>query len=143
MEGCAVTSGADDRVLAALAAPGVPYERVDIDPAFADTAAFCAKYGFALDASANTIIVASKRGEKVYSASVVLATTRLDVNRMVKRLMGVSKFSFASAEETLELTGMEIGGEAPFGPPPHPPTPRARRGMSLDEITPGLGLWAG
>ncbi len=126
-------------VIAALDATGIEYERVDIDPAYADTAAFCERYGYGLDISANTIIVASKRGEKQYSASVVLATTRLDVNRMVKSLMGVSKVSFASAEETKELTGMEIGGVTAFGLPDELPLYVDAAVMEPDRIILGGG----
>ena len=100
----------ESRVAAALGELGVSYELVHIDPAFADTADFCAKYGYPLETSGNTIVVASKRGEKTYCACVVQASARLDVNKTVKRLMGVSRASFASAEETMELTGMMIGG---------------------------------
>ena len=67
--------------------------------------------------SGNTIIVASKKDPKVFVACVVLATTRLDVNKRVRKLMGVSKASFASAEEMRELTGMEVGGVTPFSLP--------------------------
>ena len=63
-----------------------------------------------MDVSANTIVVASKKEPKQYVACVVLATRRLDVNNRVKRLMGVNKASFATAEETTALTGMQIGG---------------------------------
>ena len=107
----------ETRVMAALKELGVAYELVDIDPAFADTADFCEKYGFPLETSGNTIIVASKRGEKSYCACIVQASARLDVNRTVKRLMGVSRASFASAEETRELTGMMIGGVTAFALP--------------------------
>jgi prolyl-tRNA editing enzyme YbaK/EbsC (Cys-tRNA(Pro) deacylase) len=41
---------------------------------------------------------------------VVLATHRLDVNHTVRKKLGARKVSFASAEETKEMTGMEIGG---------------------------------
>ncbi len=98
------------QVRRALDGLGVSYEVVEIDPAFADTAAFCEKYGFGLDVSGNTIIVASKKEPKQYAACLVLAHTRLDVNHTVKRLMGASRVSFASAEETMALTGMQIGG---------------------------------
>ena len=47
------------------------------DPALADTAAFCAHYGFAMEDSANTIVVVGKGAEPVYAACVVLATHRL------------------------------------------------------------------
>ena len=106
------------RVRVSLDALGVPYEVMSIDPDFADTAQFCAKYGIPLDHSANTIIVASKKEPKQYCACVVLATTRLDVNHSVKKLMGVSRVSFASAEETMALTGMRIGGVTVFALPP-------------------------
>jgi prolyl-tRNA editing enzyme YbaK/EbsC (Cys-tRNA(Pro) deacylase) len=98
------------RVRAALERLGLPYEWLPIDPAFADTAEFCARYDVPLDRSANTIVVASKKEPRQYAACVVLATTRLDVNHAVRRLMGVSRLSFADAEETRALTGMALGG---------------------------------
>ena len=99
----------------ALAGRG-PYELFACDPALADTAAFCAAYGFAMDDSANTIIVVGKGAEPVYAACVVLATHRLDVNRVVKGRFG-RKSSFASPDETRALTGHEIGGVTVFGLP--------------------------
>ena len=96
---------------------GLPYEESEIDPALADTALFCERYGFPMEQSGNTIIVASKKDPKVFVACVVLATTRLDVNKRVRKLMGVSKASFASAEEMKVLTGMEVGGVTPFSLP--------------------------
>jgi prolyl-tRNA editing enzyme YbaK/EbsC (Cys-tRNA(Pro) deacylase) len=94
------------------------YELLACDPALADTAAFCAAYGFALDDSANTIIVAGRATPPAYAACVVLASHRLDVNRMVRGRLGTRKASFASPEETRSLTGHEIGGVTPFGLPP-------------------------
>ncbi len=96
---------------------GVAYELLPCDPALADTAAFCAAYGFSPEDSANTILVAGKADPTRYVACVVLATTRLDVNRVVRTRLGVRKASFAAAEETRALTGMEIGGVTPFGLP--------------------------
>ena len=101
-------------VLETVANLGLPYEEIEIDPALADTDQFCKRYGFPRGHSGNTIIVASKKEPKLFVACVVLATTRLDVNKCVRKLMGVSKASFASAEEMKELTGMEIGGVTPF-----------------------------
>ena len=98
----------------------IDYEWIEVDPDFADTASFCKKYGFGLDKSGNTIILASKRGEKKYSACIVLGTDRLDVNKTVRNLMGVSRLSFANADETMHLTGMMIGGVTPFGLPKSP-----------------------
>ena len=96
---------------------GVPFEVMECDPALADTAAFVEAYGVPLDRSANTIVVASKGAEPIYAACIVLATTSLDVNRVVRREMGVRKASFAGADAVRELTGMEIGGVTPFGLP--------------------------
>src|SRR5215212_7115704 len=98
------------RVTNVLDGFGVPYEVVPIDPAYADTADFCSHYGYPEDHSGNTIICASKKEPKHFAACVVAATTRLDVNHAVKRLMGVSRLSFATPEETRTLTGMIIGG---------------------------------
>ena len=106
---------ARDALEASLAGHG-EYELFPCDPALADTAAFCAAYGFAPEDSANTIVVVGKGSPPVYAACVVLATHRLDVNRTIKARLG-RKSSFASAEETRDLTGMEIGGVTAFGLP--------------------------
>jgi len=98
------------RVLAALDAAGVAYETLPCDPAFADTAAFCQRYGVPLERSANTILVASRSEPKRYAACVVLATTRLDVNHTVRKRLGVRLRSFDDAADTRAPTGMEIGG---------------------------------
>jgi prolyl-tRNA editing enzyme YbaK/EbsC (Cys-tRNA(Pro) deacylase) len=95
----------------------VPFELFPCDPALADTAAFCAAYGFALEDSANTIVVVGKSDPPRYAACVVLATHRLDVNRVVRGRLGTRKASFASPDETRALTGMEIGGVTAFGLP--------------------------
>ena len=106
-----------ERVRAVLERLAVPYEIITIDPDFADTAQFCAKYGVPLDHSANTIIVASKKEPKQYCACLVLATTRLDVNHGVRKLMGAARVSFASGDETKALTGMLIGCVTVFALP--------------------------
>jgi prolyl-tRNA editing enzyme YbaK/EbsC (Cys-tRNA(Pro) deacylase) len=110
-----------DPVLAAAAATGLPFEVVPCDPALADTAAFCEAYGYAPDDSANAIVVAGKSEPRVHVACLVLATTRLDVNGVVRRRLGVRKASFAGADETAAITGMAIGGVTPFGLPPDLP----------------------
>lgn len=102
-----------ERSLAGLA----EHELFACDPALADTAAFCAAYGFAPEDAANTIVVVGKSDTPVYAACIVLATHRLDVNRVVKQRLGTRKASFASAAETRALTGMEIGGVTAFGLP--------------------------
>jgi len=111
----------EERVVQVLDSIGVPYELMQIDPAFADTAACCEKYALPLDSAGNTIIVASKKEPRTFGACVVKATRRLDVNHAVRALLGVSKVSFASADETKELTGMMIGGVTVFALPPDLP----------------------
>lgn len=93
------------------------HELFACDPALADTAAFCAAYGFSPGDSANTIVVVGKSDPPVYAACVALATHRLDVNHRVKELLGTRKASFASPDETRALTGHEIGGVTVFGLP--------------------------
>jgi len=108
---------ADRRMLEGWLEGRGEHELFACDPALADTAAFCAAYGFAPDDSANTIVVIGKSDPPVFAACVVLATHRLDVNRTVKERLGTRKASFASPEETRVLTGMEIGGVTAFGLP--------------------------
>jgi prolyl-tRNA editing enzyme YbaK/EbsC (Cys-tRNA(Pro) deacylase) len=102
-------------VLASVQATGAPFDVIQIDPALADTAAFCDTYGYPLEISGNCILVASRTDPPVFAACVALATTKLDVNRRIRRLLGVRKLSFASPELTRQATGMEIGGVTPFG----------------------------
>ena len=123
----------------ALDALGVDFEVMECDPALADTAAFVAAYGIPLDRSANTIVVASKGAEPTYVACVVLATTALDVNNVVRREMGVRKASFAAAEPVRALTGMEIGGVTPFGLPGDLPVLVDARVMDRDWFVLGGG----
>jgi prolyl-tRNA editing enzyme YbaK/EbsC (Cys-tRNA(Pro) deacylase) len=134
-----MTEDIDAKVRAALDAVGVPYEVMQIDPDFADTAQFCEKYGIPLAHSCNAIIVASKKEPKQYCACLVIATTRLDVNHAVRKLMGASKVSFASAEETSALTGMMIGGVTVFALPPDLPLYVDERIMALPWLIVGGG----
>ncbi len=101
----------------ALDQMGADYELIDCDPEFADTADFCEKYGYLPEKSANTILVASRNEPKQFAVCIVTADRRLDVNGVVRKLMGVRKASFASADDTTALTGMMIGGVTPFGLP--------------------------
>jgi len=90
----------------------------EIDPAVADTAAFCEKYGVAPGESANCVVVAGRRdGQTRMAACMILATTRADVNGLVKRELDVRKASFAPMDTAVELTGMEYGGITPIGLP--------------------------
>lgn len=124
---------------AELARLGSPYELIPCDPALADTAAFCAAYGYAPGDSANTIVVIGKSDPPRYVACVVLATTRLDVNRTVRGRLGVKRTSFASFEQAQALTGMELGGVTVFGLPPGLPIWVDRRVMERPEIILGGG----
>lgn len=124
---------------AALDALDVPFEVMPCDPELADTAAFVEAYGVPLDRSANTIVVASKGAEPSYVACVLLATTSLDVNNVVRREMGVRKASFAGADPVRALTGMEIGGVTPFGLPDDLPVLVDARVMEPDWIVLGGG----
>ncbi|MGW5427429.1 YbaK/EbsC family protein [Streptomyces sp. NPDC004059] len=100
----------------------VPADRVlyvETDPRWADTAVFVEHYGRELlEQSANCVVVAGKRGgETTLAACVVLSTTRLDVNGVVRRRLGARKASFASVETATGETGMEYGGITPVGLP--------------------------
>ena len=89
-----------------------------IDPGLADTAAFCHAYDVGLEESANCVVVAGKRGGEVtYAACVVTATTRADVNGLVRRHLGARKVSFGAVDVVTSLTGMEYGGITPIGLP--------------------------
>ena len=126
-------------VRAALDRVVVDYEIVPCDPALADTAAFCQAYGYAPEDSANTIVVVGKGDPPRYVACVVLATTRLDVNRTVRARLGVRKASFADADQTRARTGMEIGGVTAIGLPPDLPVWVDSRVMRRSRIVLGGG----
>ena len=126
-------------VVAQMELLGVEHEMFEIDPDFADTAAFCEKYGFPMEKSGNTIVVASKRGQKKHCACIVAATDRLDVNKRVKGIMEVSRASFAGADETMALTGMMIGGVTPFGLPSDMPIYADAKLTDLDYVIIGGG----
>lgn len=118
-------------------------EVIDCDPALADTAEFCAAYGYAMDDSANAIVVVGKASSAsvppVYAMCLVLATTRLDVNRTVRKCFGTKKASFAPPEATAELTGMTMGGVTPFALPPDLPLWIDARVMDRGRIVVGGG----
>lgn len=128
-----------DPVLEAVRATGGPFEIVSCDPELADTAAFCDAYGYRPDQSANAIVVVGKSEPRVYAACLVLATTRLDVNRFVRGRFGVKKASFASPDETIEITGMQIGGVTPFGLPAGLPVWIDAAVMNVDQVIVGGG----
>lgn len=95
-----------------------PVAVTEIDPALADTAQFCARYGVAPEESANCVVVAARRGgTELLAACVVLATTRADLNNLVRRHLGARKVSFLPMDRAVVETGMEYGGITPFGLP--------------------------
>jgi len=90
----------------------------EIDPGLADTAAFCEAYGSPLEGSANCVVVAGRRGESTsHAACLVLASTRADVNGLVRKRLNARKASFAPMDDAVALTGMEYGGITPVGLP--------------------------
>ncbi|WP_374928132.1 YbaK/EbsC family protein [Kytococcus sedentarius] len=106
-------------VAEAARAGALPTAQVsEIDPELADTAAFCETYDVLPEASANCVVVEGRRGEQTTRAAVlVLATDRADVNKTVRKHLGVRKISFADQPATEEATGMTSGGITPIGLP--------------------------
>lgn len=102
----------------AVALDGLDCLVAPIDADLADTAAFCEAYGVAMEESANCVVVDGRRGDTTtYAACMVLATDRADVNKTVRKHLGVRKISFASMETATALTDMEYGGITPLGLP--------------------------
>ena len=126
-------------VMAHLEALGVAYEVVECDPDFADTARFCERYGYPMEASANAICVVGKSAERPMACCVVLASMRLDVNGVVRRRLGTRKASFSDAATTTERTGMMIGGVTPFGLPAGLPVWIDAQVMECDQVIVGGG----
>jgi prolyl-tRNA editing enzyme YbaK/EbsC (Cys-tRNA(Pro) deacylase) len=107
----------DPRVAAALTRFAMQYEVLQCDPALADTAEFCAHYGISADDACNAIVVALKTTPRQFAGCLVRADSKLDVNRKVATALSFKRLSFASAEETAELSGMMIGGVTVVGLP--------------------------
>ena len=93
------------------------FEVMDCDPKLADTKVFCKEYGVNLEDSVNAILVKTKTGELKYAACALLATTRLNINNIIRKKLGARKVSFANIEETAKLTAMDIGGVTPLSLP--------------------------
>jgi prolyl-tRNA editing enzyme YbaK/EbsC (Cys-tRNA(Pro) deacylase) len=103
------THAIDARVQDAARQLDPDVEAIWIDPDLADTAAFCAHYGHAMEESGNCILVRSRTGDLRYAACIVQATRHLDLNRRSRLLVDARKASFAAADETVERTGMVPG----------------------------------
>jgi len=112
-----------------------------IDAGLADTAAFCEAYDVGLEESANCVIVAGRRGDTIsYAACVILATTRADVNGLVRRHLDARKASFAPMDDAVRLTGMEYGGITPIGLPKNWPVLVDARVVAQPHVIVGSGV---
>jgi prolyl-tRNA editing enzyme YbaK/EbsC (Cys-tRNA(Pro) deacylase) len=113
----------------------------EIDPTLADTAEFCAHYGSPLDASANCVVVAGKRGGELrYAACMVMATMRADVNGVIRKRLDARKASFAPMDDAVSLTGMEYGGITPIGLPADWPILLSPEVAAAPELVVGSGI---
>ncbi len=113
----------------------------EIDPDLADTAAFCEQYDIGLDISANCVVVEAKRADRLWHAAcLVLATTRSDVNGIVRKHLDARKISFASMDTAVSLTGMEYGGITPIGLPADWPILVDRNVVDQAQVIIGSGV---
>ena len=129
----------DPRVRESLDANGLAYETLECAPELADTAEFCAHYKIPATEACNAIVVVLKLEPRRYVACLVRADTRLDVNKKLRELVGTKKLSFASSEETAELTGMLIGGVSIPGLPAEWPIYLDQRVMESERVIIGGG----
>ena len=113
----------------------------EIDPTLADTAAFCERYGVPPEESANCVVIAARRGgDTTYAACMVTATTRADVNGLVRRHLGARKASFGPVDVVTAATGMEYGGITPIGLPEGWPVLVDAAVAKLDNAVIGSGI---
>ena len=134
-----MTTDVLQRIYDFLDGTGLGYQVMDCDPALADTNVFCEHYGVPLENSVNTILVKAKTGGVRFAACVLLATTRLDVNRIVRKRLEARRVSFASADETRDITGMDIGGVTPICLPDDLPLWIDQRVMDAEYVILGGG----
>ena len=127
--------------LALTARPDAPVYVAEIDPDLADTAQFCAAYQVPLEVSANCVVVAGRRGgEQRIAACMILATTRADVNGVVRRRIDARKASFMPMDDAVEATGMEYGGITPIGLPSGWPLMVDRAVAAAGQVVVGSGV---
>jgi prolyl-tRNA editing enzyme YbaK/EbsC (Cys-tRNA(Pro) deacylase) len=113
----------------------------EIDPELADTAAFCEHYDIGLEMSANCVVVEARRAERTWHAAcLVLATTRADVNGVVRKHLGARKISFAPMDIAVSLTAMEYGGITPVGLPADWPILIDENVTGKDRVIIGSGI---
>jgi len=99
-------------VLQTLETLKIKHEAVPCTDELADTARFCEHYGYSLEISANALLIGSTRGEAKFALCIVLAHSRLDTNKVARKKLGVRRLSFATPEQTMEMTGMQLGAIA-------------------------------
>jgi prolyl-tRNA editing enzyme YbaK/EbsC (Cys-tRNA(Pro) deacylase) len=129
----------DPSVQRELDSLAIPYEVLPCNPEWADTDVFCDNYGIPRDHAANTILVAAKTEPRRYVACLVTTSTKLDVNHKISKLIGIKRLSFASADETKEVTGQLIGGVTVFGLPDSVPLYIDERVMQREYVIVGGG----
>jgi prolyl-tRNA editing enzyme YbaK/EbsC (Cys-tRNA(Pro) deacylase) len=113
----------------------------EIDPDLADTTEFCEHYDIGLDTSANCVVVEARRSDRTWHAAcLVLATTRADVNGVVRKHLGARKISFAAMDTAVSLTGMEYGGITPVGLPADWPVLIDVNVMDQERVIIGSGI---
>lgn len=116
-------------------------EVAEIDPAVADTQALVDASDVTLEECANCIVVLGRRGEiERIAACLVLATTRTDVNRTVRKILDTRKASFMPMERAVTATGMEHGGITPIGLPEDWPVLVDGRVVGQPQVVIGSGL---
>ncbi|WP_029759298.1 MULTISPECIES: YbaK/EbsC family protein [Fusobacterium] len=90
----------------------------EINPDFADGQLLSENYDVPLEIELNCIIVEGKRKDEIiYSAVVVPYGKKLNTGSPMKKLLNVSKISFAPLEYVLNETKMEFGSVTPIGLP--------------------------
>lgn len=117
----------------------IAYEAVPCTDELADTVLFCDHYGYSLENSANALLIAATKGEAKFALCIVLAHSRLDTNKVARKKLGVRRLSFATPEQTIDMTGMELGGVTPIGVPSSLAVWIDTRVMDCDNIILGGG----
>jgi prolyl-tRNA editing enzyme YbaK/EbsC (Cys-tRNA(Pro) deacylase) len=122
--------------------PGSEHVEVaEIDPAVSDTAAFVEATGISLSDSANCVVVGGRRGElERVAACLLLATTRANVNSVVRKRLDARRASFLSMDTAVERTGMEYGGITPIGLPEDWPVLVDSAVLERESIVVGAGV---
>lgn len=113
----------------------------EIDPNLSDTAAFCEKYNVTPQMAANCVIVQASRGDRTWlAACVILASTRADVNGIVRKTLDARKVSFAPMETAVLQSGMEYGAITLVGLPADWPILIDSRVAESDAVIIGSGI---